>query len=76
VVFYDQAGVEICRLLEAYLAVAPAVAHVPEVLSDWLGGKLDCERRSTPNCRTPGDCGILSPGIIIARGQRVLSIAV
>ena len=79
VVFYDKPVLKFARLLETYLAVAPGGWRTfPTVLSNWLGGKLDL--RKTIRARTAGiACGLpdsfhRTPPI--ARGQRVLSVAV
>src|SRR5580698_7532699 len=61
VVFYDKPVLKFMRLLETYLAVAPGGWRTfPEVLSNWLGGKLDL--RKTIGEELPGlrpDCPIL-----------------
>jgi carbamoyltransferase len=61
VVFYDKPVLKFTRLLETYLAVAPGGWRTfPEVLSNWLGGKLDL--RKTIREELPGlrpDCPIL-----------------
>jgi carbamoyltransferase len=61
VVFYDKPVLKFMRLLETYLAVAPGGWRTfPEVLSNWLGGKLDL--RKTIREELPGlrpDCPIL-----------------
>ncbi|HEY3853782.1 MAG TPA: carbamoyltransferase [Verrucomicrobiae bacterium] len=45
VVFYDKPVLKFTRLLETYLAVAPGGWRTfPEVLSNWLGGKLDLRK--------------------------------
>ncbi|HEX3988899.1 MAG TPA: carbamoyltransferase N-terminal domain-containing protein, partial [Verrucomicrobiae bacterium] len=45
VVFYDKPVLKFTRLLETYLAVAPGGWRTfPEVLSSWLGGKLDLRK--------------------------------
>jgi len=45
VVFYDKPVLKFTRLLETYLAVAPGGWRTfPEVVSNWLGGKLDLRR--------------------------------
>jgi carbamoyltransferase len=45
VVFYDKPGLKFARLLETYLAVAPGGWRTfPEVISNWLGGKLDLRK--------------------------------
>jgi carbamoyltransferase len=64
VVFYDKPVLKFTRLLETYLAVAPGGWRTfPEVLSNWLGGKLDL--RKTIREELPGlrpDCPILFTG--------------
>ena len=61
VVFYDKPVLKFTRLLETYLAVAPAGWRTfPTVMSNWLGGKLDLRkliRRALPGLRP--DCEIL-----------------
>ncbi len=61
VVFYDKPVLKFTRLLETYLAVAPGGWRTfPEVLSNWLGGKLDLRktiREELPGLRA--DCPIL-----------------
>jgi carbamoyltransferase len=61
VVFYDKPVLKFMRLLETYLAVAPGGWRTfPEVLSNWLGGKLDLRktiRQELPGLRA--DCPIL-----------------
>jgi carbamoyltransferase len=61
VVFYDKPVLKFTRLLETYLAVAPAGWRTfPTVMSNWLGGKLDLRkliRTALPGLRP--DCGIL-----------------
>ena len=61
VVFYDKPILKFARLLETYLAVAPGGWRTfPEVLSNWLGGKLDL--RKTIRQELPGlrpNCPIL-----------------
>lgn len=61
VVFYDKPVLKFTRLLETYLAVAPGGWRTfPEVLSNWLGGKLDL--RKTIREELPGlrkECPIL-----------------
>ena len=61
VVFYDKPVLKFTRLLETYLAVAPGGWRTfPEVLSNWLGGKLDLRktiREELPDCAP--DCPIL-----------------
>lgn len=61
VVFYDKPVLKFTRLLETYLAVAPGGWRTfPEVVSNWLGGKLDL--RKTIREELPGlrpDCPIL-----------------
>src|SRR5271155_5298732 len=61
VVFYDKPVLKFTRLLETYLAVAPGGWRTfPEVLSNWLGGKL--ELRKTIREGLPGlrpDCQFL-----------------
>src|SRR5580698_5217002 len=61
VVFYDKPFLKFTRLLETYLAVAPGGWRTfPEVLSNWLGGKLDL--RKTIREELPGlrpECPIL-----------------
>src|SRR5208337_1935600 len=45
VVFYDKPVLKFTRLLESYLAVAPEGCRTfPEVMSNWLGGKLDLRK--------------------------------
>lgn len=45
VAFYDKPVLKFTRLLETYLAVAPGGWRTfPEVLSNWLGGKLDLRK--------------------------------
>ena len=45
VVFYDKPVLKFTRLLETYLAVAPGGWRTfPEVVSNWLGGKLDLRK--------------------------------
>ncbi|MGP8199396.1 MAG: carbamoyltransferase [Limisphaerales bacterium] len=45
VVFYDKPVLKFTRLLESYLAVAPGGWRTfPEVVSNWLGGKLDLRK--------------------------------
>jgi carbamoyltransferase len=45
VVFYDKPVLKFTRLLETYLAVAPAGWRTfPTVMSNWLGGKLDLRK--------------------------------
>ena len=45
VVFYDKPGLKFTRLLETYLWVAPGGWRTfPEVVSNWLGEKLDLRR--------------------------------
>jgi carbamoyltransferase len=45
VVFYDKPVLKFTRLLETYLAVAPGGWRTfPQVLSNWLGGKLDLRK--------------------------------
>jgi carbamoyltransferase len=60
VVFYDKPVLKFARLLETYLAVAPGGWRTfPEVVSNWLGGKLDLRktiREELPGLR--GDCPI------------------
>ncbi|MGA2747805.1 MAG: carbamoyltransferase [Verrucomicrobiota bacterium] len=64
VVFYDKPVLKFTRLLETYLAVAPAGWRTfPEVMSNWLGGKLDLRktiRQALPGLRA--DCPILFTG--------------
>jgi carbamoyltransferase len=61
VVFYDKPVLKFTRLLETYLAVAPGGWRTfPEVVSNWLGGKLDLRktiREELPGLRA--DCPIL-----------------
>jgi carbamoyltransferase len=61
VVFYDKPVLKFMRLLETYLAVAPGGWRTfPEVLSNWLGGKLDLGktiRQELPGLRP--NCPIL-----------------
>ncbi|HEV2330032.1 MAG TPA: carbamoyltransferase [Verrucomicrobiae bacterium] len=61
VVFYDKPVLKFTRLLETYLAVAPAGWRTfPTVMSNWLGGKLDLRkliRATLPELRP--DCEIL-----------------
>jgi carbamoyltransferase len=61
VVFYDKPVLKFTRLLECYLAVAPGGWRTfPEVVSNWLGGKLDL--RKTIREELPGlreECPIL-----------------
>jgi carbamoyltransferase len=61
VVFYDKPVLKFTRLLETYLAVAPGGWRTfPEVVSNWLGGKLDL--RKTIREELPGlgaECPIL-----------------
>ncbi len=61
VVFYDKPVLKFARLLETYLAVAPGGWRTfPEVLSNWLGEKLDLRktiREELPGLRS--DCAIL-----------------
>ena len=61
VVFYDKPVLKFTRLLETYLAVAPAGWRTfPAVMSNWLGGKLDLRKRiraALPELRP--DCEIL-----------------
>ena len=61
VVFYDKPVLKFTRLLESYLAVAPGGWRTfPEVVSNWLGGKLDLRktiREELPGLRA--DCPIL-----------------
>jgi carbamoyltransferase len=61
VVFYDKPVLKFTRLLESYLAVAPGGWRTfPEVITNWLGGKLDL--RKTIHEELPGlraDCPIL-----------------
>jgi carbamoyltransferase len=61
VVFYDKPVLKFTRLLESYLAVAPGGWRTfPEVLANWLGGKLDL--RKTIRQELPGlrpECPIL-----------------
>ncbi len=61
VVFYDKPVLKFTRLLETYLAVAPAGWRTfPEVVSNWLGGKLDLRktiREELPGLRA--ECPIL-----------------
>ncbi len=60
VVFYDKPVLKFTRLLESYLAVAPGGWRTfPEVVSNWLGGKLDLRktiREELPGLRA--DCPI------------------
>jgi len=74
VVFYDKPVLKFTRLLETYLAVAPGGWRTfPEVLSNWLGGKLDL--RKTIREELPGlrpDCPILLTG---ACRQRLSPVA-
>src|SRR5580698_4718930 len=45
VVFYDKPVLKFARLLETYLAVAPAGWRTfPTVMTNWLGGKLDVRK--------------------------------
>jgi len=45
VVFYDKPVLKFTRLLETYLAVAPGGWRTfPEVVANWLGGKLDLRK--------------------------------
>ncbi|HTV40348.1 MAG TPA: carbamoyltransferase [Candidatus Sulfotelmatobacter sp.] len=61
VVFYDKPVLKFTRLLETYLAVAPAGWRTfPTVMPNWLGGKLDLRkliRAALPELRP--DCQIL-----------------
>jgi carbamoyltransferase len=61
VVFYDKPVLKFTRLLETYLAVAPAgLKTFPTTLANWLGGKLDLRktiRAELPRLRA--DCKIL-----------------
>jgi carbamoyltransferase len=61
VVFYDKPVLKFTRLLESYLAVAPAGWRTfPSVLSNWLGEKLDLRkviRQELPGLRP--DCPVL-----------------
>ncbi len=61
VVFYDKPILKFGRLLETYLAVAPAGARTfPAALSNWLGEKLDLRkiiREELPELRA--DCPVL-----------------
>jgi len=61
VVFYDKPILKFVRLLETYLAVVPGGWRTfPEVLSNWLGEKLDLRkaiRAELPELRS--DCKIL-----------------
>jgi carbamoyltransferase len=61
VVFYDKPVLKFTRLLESYLAVAPGGWRTfPEVLANWLGGKLDLRktiREELPGLRA--ECPIL-----------------
>src|SRR5580658_10276828 len=61
VVFYDKPVLKFTRLLESYLAVAPGGWRTfPEVITNWLGGKLDLRktiREELPGLRA--DCPIL-----------------
>jgi carbamoyltransferase len=61
VVFYDKPVLKFTRLLESYLAVAPGGWRTfPEVVSNWLGGKLDLRktiREELPGLRS--ECPIL-----------------
>jgi carbamoyltransferase len=61
VVFYDKPVLKFTRLLETYLAVAPGGWRTfPEVVSNWLGGKLDLRktiRQELPGLRS--QCPIL-----------------
>ncbi|HEY9175173.1 MAG TPA: carbamoyltransferase [Verrucomicrobiae bacterium] len=61
VVFYDKPVLKFARLLETYLAVAPAgLRTFPIVLSNWLGEKLDLRkiiREELPDLRP--ECPIL-----------------
>jgi len=61
VVFYDKPVLKFTRLLETYLAVAPGGWRtVPEVIYNWLGGKLDLRktiREELPGLRA--ECPIL-----------------
>ncbi|HEY1786515.1 MAG TPA: carbamoyltransferase [Verrucomicrobiae bacterium] len=58
VVFYDKPVLKFARLLETYLAVAPAGWRTfPTVMTNWLGGKLDVRKliraalpELRPNC--------------------------
>src|ERR1017187_8448416 len=58
VVFYDKPVLKFTRLLETYLAVAPGGWRTfPEVVSNWLGGKLDLRktlREGLPGLRAGG----------------------
>jgi len=60
VVFYDKPVLKFMRLLETYLAVAPGGWRTfPEVMCNWLGGKLDLRktiREEMPGLRA--DCPI------------------
>jgi carbamoyltransferase len=60
-VFYDKPVLKFTRLLETYLAVAPGGWRTfPEVVSNWLGGKLDLRktiREELPGLRA--ECPIL-----------------
>jgi predicted NodU family carbamoyl transferase len=59
VVFYDKPILKFTRLLETYLAIAPAGWRTfPTVMSNWLGGKLDVRkliRSALPELRP--ECG-------------------
>src|SRR5579864_8942416 len=61
VVFYDKPVLKFTRLLETYLAVAPGGWRTfPQVLSNWLGEKLDLRkiiREELPSLRR--ECDIL-----------------
>jgi carbamoyltransferase len=61
VVFYDKPVLKFTRLLETYLAVAPGGWRTfPEVVANWLGGKLDLRktiREELPGLRA--ECPIL-----------------
>src|ERR1700684_4012435 len=61
VVFYEKPVLKFTRLLESYLAVAPGGWRTfPEVVSNWLGGKLDLRktiRQELPGLRA--ECPIL-----------------
>jgi carbamoyltransferase len=61
VVFYDKPVLKFTRLLETYLAVAPGGWRTfPEVVTNWLGGKLDLRktiREELPGLRA--ECPIL-----------------
>jgi carbamoyltransferase len=61
VVFYDKPVLKFTRLLETYLAVAPGGWRTfPEVVSNWLGEKLDLRktiREELPGLRA--ECPIL-----------------